>query len=73
MSPMMMPAVSMVVIVAVAAVCTAFGLEGDLYLHEIRSETAEHILDHMVGANAEERRPEFPSANAGFPDAKQAV
>ena len=38
----------MVVMVAVAAVCAAFGLEGDLYLHEIRSETAEHILDHMV-------------------------
>jgi hypothetical protein len=42
----------MVVMVAVPAVCAAFGLEGDLYLHEISSETAEHILDHMVGANA---------------------
>src|SRR5580704_1237054 len=56
---MMTPAVSMVVMVAVAAVCAAFGLEGDLYLHEIRSETAEHILDHMVGANAKNVVPNF--------------
>lgn len=56
---MMMSAVSVIVIVAVAAVCTAFGLEGDLYLHEIRSETAEHILDHMVGANAKNVVPNF--------------
>ena len=42
----------MVVMVAVAAVSAAFGLEGDLYLSQIRSETAEHILDHMVGPNA---------------------
>jgi hypothetical protein len=48
---MMMPVISMVVMVAVAAVCAAFRLEGDLYLHEISSETEEHILDHMVGAN----------------------
>jgi hypothetical protein len=49
---MMMPAVGMVVMVAVAAVRATLRLEGDLHLHEIRSETAEHILDHMVGANA---------------------
>jgi hypothetical protein len=56
---MIMPAVRMVEMVAVAAVCAAFGLEGDLYLHEIRSETAEHILDHMVGANAKNLVPNF--------------
>jgi hypothetical protein len=55
---MMMPAGSVVVKVAVA-VCAAFGLEGDLYLHEICSETAEHILDHMVGANAKNVVPNF--------------
>jgi hypothetical protein len=49
---MMMPTVDMVVMVAVAAVRTAFGLEGNLHLDEIRSETEEHILDHMVGPNA---------------------
>jgi hypothetical protein len=56
---MMMPSASMVVMVAVAAVCAAFGLEGDPYLHEIRSETAEHILDHMIGANAKNVVPNF--------------
>jgi hypothetical protein len=56
---MMMPSASMVVMVAVAAVCAAFGLEGDPYLHEIRSETAEHILDHMVGANTKDVVPNF--------------
>src|SRR5580658_6282056 len=56
---MMMLAVSMVVMVAVATVCTAFGLEGDLYFHEIGSETAEHILDHMVGADAKNVVPNF--------------
>jgi hypothetical protein len=49
----------MVVMVAVAAVCAAFGLEGDPYLHEIRSETAEHILDHVVGANTKDVVPNF--------------
>jgi hypothetical protein len=56
---MMMPAVSMVVMVAVAAVCAALGLEGDLYRHEIRSEAAEHVLDYMVGANAKNVVPNF--------------
>ena len=49
---MMMLTVAMVVMVAVTAVCAAFGLERNLYLHEFRSETVEHILDHMVWANA---------------------
>jgi hypothetical protein len=48
----MMPTVDMVVMEAVAAVRTTFGLEGDLDIHEVGSETAEHILDHMVGPNA---------------------
>ena len=49
----MMPAVAMIVmVVAVPAVCAALGLEGDLDLHEVRSETEEHILNHMVGTNA---------------------
>ena len=36
----------------VAAVSAAFGLEGGLHLYKIRFEVMEHILDHMVGANA---------------------
>jgi hypothetical protein len=47
-----MPTVIMVVMVAVAAVSAAFGLEGGLHLYKIRSEAMEHILDHMVGPNA---------------------
>jgi hypothetical protein len=54
-----MPVVSMVVMVAVAAVRAALRLERDLHLHEIRSETAEHILDYMVGANAKNVVPNF--------------
>jgi hypothetical protein len=42
----------MVVAVAIAAVRAAFWLEGDIYLYEFRSETVEHILDHVVRANA---------------------
>jgi hypothetical protein len=49
---MLMPRVIMVAMVAVAAVSAAFGLEGGLHLYKIRFEVMEHILDHMVGANA---------------------
>jgi hypothetical protein len=49
---MMMHATIMVTMVAVAAVSAAFGLEGGLHLNKIRFEVMEHILDHMVGANA---------------------
>src|SRR5260370_32264988 len=35
----------------VGAVRAAFGLEGVLHLHELRSKAMEHILDHMVGLN----------------------
>ena len=42
----------MVVMVAVAAVSAAFGLEGGQHLCKICPEAMEHILDHMVGPNA---------------------
>jgi hypothetical protein len=45
--------VIMALMVAVAAVSAAFGLEGALHLYKIRSEALEHILDHMVGPNAQ--------------------
>jgi hypothetical protein len=45
---MMMLTVSRVVMMAVATISAAFGLEGGQHLCKIRSETAEHILDHMV-------------------------
>ena len=48
---MMFPVIK-VVMMAVAAVRATLRLEGDLHIHEICSETAEHILYHMVGANA---------------------
>ena len=48
----MMPTFIMVVMVALAAVSAAFGLEGGLHLYELRSQAVEHILDHMVGPNA---------------------
>jgi len=42
----------MTVMVAVAAVRTAFGLERGLHLYKICSEATEHIFDHVVGSNA---------------------
>jgi len=47
-----MLSVTMVVMVAVAAVSAAFGLEGNLHLCKICAEGLEHILDHMVRPNA---------------------
>src|SRR4029077_18766241 len=47
---MMFPVI-MVVMMAMATVSTAFGLEGSLHLHELRSKAMQHILDHMVGPN----------------------
>ena len=38
--------------VAVAGVSAAFGLERDLHLYKICTETKEHVLDHVVGPNA---------------------
>jgi hypothetical protein len=46
-----MPTVAVFVIVAMAAVCTTFGLERGLHLHELRSKTMKHIFDHVVGSN----------------------
>jgi hypothetical protein len=52
LSTMPVPILITVVMVAVAAVSAAFGLEGGLRLYKIRSEAMEHSLDHMVGPNA---------------------
>src|SRR5258708_8934669 len=49
---MMMPTIALFAVVAVAAVRAAFGLEGGLHLHELRSKAMEHILNHVVGPNA---------------------
>jgi hypothetical protein len=49
---MLMPSVFMLAMVAVPAVSAAFGLERGLHLYKIRFEVMEHILDHMVGADA---------------------
>jgi hypothetical protein len=46
---MMMPTVA--VIVVMAAVRTAFGLERGLHLHELRSKAMKHLFDHVVGPN----------------------
>jgi hypothetical protein len=43
----------MSVMVPLAAIGTAFRLEGGHYLRKIRSETAEHIFDNMVGPESE--------------------
>jgi hypothetical protein len=48
-----------VMVVAVPAVCAALGLEGNLHFDEIRPETEEHVLNHMVGPNAEDLVPNF--------------
>jgi len=45
--------------VVVAAVRAAFGLEGGLHRDEICPEPMEHILDHMVGPNAENLASDF--------------
>jgi hypothetical protein len=50
---MMMPAAITIVVVIVAAVSAAFGLEGRPQSYKISSETKKHILDHMVGPHAE--------------------
>src|SRR4029077_19824002 len=48
---MMMLTFIMLVMVVIAAVSAAFGLEGSLHLYKVRSEATEHIFDHMVGPN----------------------
>jgi len=49
---MMMLTFIMLVMVVMAAVSAAFGLEGGLHLYKIRSEAMEHILDDVVRPNA---------------------
>jgi hypothetical protein len=49
---MMMPILPMGAMVAVAGVSAAFGLERDLHLYKICTETKEHVFDHVVGPNA---------------------
>ena len=49
----MMLTVVMSVMVPLAAIGTAFRLEGGHYFRKIRSETAEHIFDNMVGPESE--------------------
>jgi len=49
---MMMPILTMGAMVAVAAVSATFGLERDLQLYKICTESKEHVLDHVVRPNA---------------------
>jgi len=48
-------AVAMVVMVAVAAIGAALGLEGGLEVDELRSEAAEHGLDHVIWSDPKNR------------------
>jgi hypothetical protein len=45
---MMMSLVVMAVMVTVTPVGTAFGLKRGLHRYQMRSETTQHVLDHMV-------------------------
>ena len=56
---MMVPAVAVVVMVAVVAIGATLGLERDVYFRELGPEAAEHLLDDMVGANAENLASNF--------------
>jgi hypothetical protein len=56
---MMMPAVTMVVMVDVVAVSATLGLKRGLHFRELRAEAVEHMLDHMVGTNAQNLVPNF--------------
>jgi hypothetical protein len=56
---MTMPSLTVVVMVVVAAISASFGLKRNLYLYKIRSEAAEHLLDHMVRPNPENLAPNF--------------
>jgi len=55
----MVPTVAMVMMVLMPAVRSAFGLKGDLHLHELRSKAMEHLLDHVVGPNAKNLASNF--------------
>jgi hypothetical protein len=56
---MMMLTVNLVVMVAVAAVSSAFWLERDMNFDKIGSKATEHILDHMVRPDAKSLVPNF--------------
>ena len=56
---MMMLTVSRVVMMAVSAVSAAFGLEGSPHSYKIRSESTEHILDHVVGPDTKNLMSHF--------------
>jgi hypothetical protein len=50
---MMMSNVIMIMTADITAVSAAFRLERGLHLHKLRSKAMEHLLDHMVGPNAQ--------------------
>jgi hypothetical protein len=49
----------MVVMVAVVAIGATLRLERDVHFRELGAEAAEHLLDDMVGSNAENLVPNF--------------
>jgi hypothetical protein len=50
---MMVSAMLIAVMVAITAIGTAFRLKRGLPLQELRSGAMEHLLDHMIGPNAQ--------------------
>jgi hypothetical protein len=56
---MMVSIIIAVMMMPVTSVSAAFGLEGRLHLHKIRSETAEHVLNHMVGPDTKSPASNF--------------
>src|SRR5215831_10742483 len=55
----MMSVVAMVVMVALVDISATLGLERRLYVRKLGAEAPEHMLDHMVGPNAENLVPNF--------------
>ena len=51
---MMVPAVVMAVMAVLPAISATFGLKRGVHFGELRAEAAEHMLDYVVGPNAEE-------------------
>jgi len=51
--------VIMFVMMAVTPVRAAFGLEGSLHVHKIRSQPTEHLFDHIVRPNAKNLAANF--------------
>jgi hypothetical protein len=56
---MMASAVIMFVMMAVAPIRAAFGLERGSHVHKIRSQPMEHLFDHMVRPNAKNLASNF--------------